>query len=161
MPKKKLFKVINEDVEEASITENISSVQLKISQSPTGAGRILAAELQRLAIMATEQGLGGPQWIEYMKYFASNQTQLDRLIGKDSKFNNVNYQKSSLSYIVANSTCGINTVTGTGRNLTQDQIDALDVDEKGDLINKKVEAGFEKNNVPGDTDPSGEIPSYI
>lgn len=142
------YKINAEEVTKSKIIDNITSVQMRILNDPV-MGKELAKRLQTLALKATRESFGSPAWKAYMLNFASNPDQLKRLMGNDEEFNKDEYKKDALCYIVANSTCGIDTtVTGTGRNLESDMIRALDEGVKDDIeeivLSSEEKETFEK-----------------
>lgn len=100
------------------IVENIITMRDNINSNPV-AGKVIADELGVLATNAIRYGMGSPAWETYMRKFATNQKELDRLMGNDAAFNNTEWGFQSLAYIVANSTCTIDTgSTGTVNNFS-------------------------------------------
>lgn len=71
------------------------------------AGRELARSLGRLATDAIRYGMGSTAWRDYMSNFATTPQQLDRLWGRETAFNNTEWGYRSLAYMVANSTCTV------------------------------------------------------
>ena len=108
------------------IIDKMDDIHLAIYKDPEGAGGDLAEKLQELAFPAVVEGLGSPEWEKYMSEFVSTPAQLARLMGNEEVFNNNSWAKQTLAYIVANSTCGIETTTGTRKNLTPEMIFSLD-----------------------------------
>jgi hypothetical protein len=108
------------------IIDKIHDIHIKIYTDPFGAGGALAKTLQDEAFAAALKGWKTDEWRTYMCHFASNTNQLERLCGNDATFNEITWGPKSLAYMVANSTCGITTTTGTRNNLTSDMIRDLD-----------------------------------
>lgn len=110
------------------IIEKINQIHCEIYSDPTGQGGQLAARLQYKAVKLILDGPGDGKanLKDYMSEFASDDKQLSRLMGEDPVFNNNPWARQTLAYLVANSTCGIATGTGTRNNMTDDMVDSLD-----------------------------------
>lgn len=113
------------------IIEKIDELHERASENPDGLANA-ANELQRLAAQAVLGGIKSRAWEKYMKNFASNPSQLTRLIGEDEAFNKTTWSAESLAYIVANSTCGIETTLATRNNMPNDWVENLDADLNSD-----------------------------
>ena len=106
------------------IVEKIEQIHRQIKDKPGDPA--LAKKMQELAVKAMYSGINHDDWKQYMSNFASNPKQLQRLIGKDEVFNNTEYGRLTLAYVVANSTCGMGTDTETGRDMSDEMLEALD-----------------------------------
>jgi hypothetical protein len=98
--------------ETETITGKILESHNRIIADTTGAGKTEAKRLGDLAIDAILGGIGSSEWRKYMINFASTSNQLARLSGDDD-FKDEEYGAETLAYIVANSTCTIDTHTTT------------------------------------------------
>ncbi len=104
------------------IFDKIDAIHAFVS-TPAGAGK--GAEMQLQATDAVLNGIDSPQWNTYMKNFASNPAQLQRLIGQD-QFRETTWGELVLAYVAANSCCGTGTTCDTGRNIATVLRDSLD-----------------------------------
>lgn len=93
---------------EDSITKKIQKSHDDIMTDPDGAGKAEARRLGDLAIKATLDGIKSRAWKVYMEQFTTEPKQLARLLGEDA-FIKTEYGEECLAYIVANSTCTIET----------------------------------------------------
>ncbi|HEY0426519.1 MAG TPA: hypothetical protein VGC76_01810 [Pyrinomonadaceae bacterium] len=114
------------------ILDKINENHNLIYSDPEAAGLSLANELQDLAIKAIHKGITSQAWSDYMSRFVTNAAQLERLKGNDPVFMALPWGPKTLAYLVANSTCGINTFTGTKNNMTPQMYNSLDEDFSGD-----------------------------
>lgn len=111
------------------IIEKINEIHCKIYSDPTGDGGKIGERLQTKAtavILGTEDHETAMK--KYMSEFVVNEKQLNRLMGKDEKFEENTWAKKIRAYMVSNSTCGIDTGTGTRNNMTLAMIESLDQD---------------------------------
>lgn len=110
------------------IVEKLNDIHCTIYSSPKGAGGIIAEKLQKESVQALLKGKGTTEWETYMRNLVDPTipAQLDRLTGKDAKFNALPYADQTLAYLVANSICGIATATGTKNNLDDNMLESLD-----------------------------------
>ena len=108
------------------IAGKINEIHTRLTNDPVGTAN-MANDLQKLAAQAALGGIKSRAWEQYMRKFASNKDQLKRLIGEDTNFNdNAPWAAESLAYIVANSTCGVDTATHTINNMPVDWVENLD-----------------------------------
>ena len=115
------------------ITAKINEIHTKVTDDPVGTAN-MANEFQSLAAQAALGGIKSRAWEKYMRKFASNKDQLKRLLGEDTDFNdNAPWAAESLAYIVANSTCGIETGVGTVNNMPADWVATLDANLREDV----------------------------
>lgn len=108
-----------------SIVQRMADIVTFIRTVPGGAG--FAADLQRQGTEAVRGGINSAAWKTLMCNFASNPTQLQRLIGNDQTFNNTLYGLDSLAYMAGNVLCGTSTDTDSSRNMNQMMLDGLDL----------------------------------
>lgn len=116
------------------IVEKIEAVHLEIhtklnsgDEAAKAEAEALAAGLKRLASQAILGGLGSSDWRVYMEYFAAGDVEhLRRLTGLDRQFNESEWGKESIAYMVANSTCDVTTTGRTTNNMTPEMIDNFD-----------------------------------
>lgn len=110
------------------IIEKIEKIRLAIENDPDG-NAAFGDNMQELACKAVEQGINSRAWADYMRLFASNPSQLKRLIGEETAFNGSLWGKKTVAYMVANGCCGVDTGGGgggTGRAMNPDMIAGLD-----------------------------------
>jgi hypothetical protein len=137
------------------IGERIEDIRREIEKGNSS----LADELARLGVKAMFAGIGTfdeetrvytnitPEWIELMENFAHNQTELDRLCGKDREFNDSEWGKVCLAYICGDSTCTAPTARkgGTSRSMKEEplrrMLETLDA-ERDDLPEFSKNAPF-------------------
>jgi hypothetical protein len=74
-------------------------------------------EVQELALAAINAGPGSDEWQTYMKLFAENEQQLNRLMAKDGTQGQPNMDRAR-AYLIADGPCGTDTVTNFGNNTT-------------------------------------------
>lgn len=106
-----------------SIKTNIMARKKQLLLEVDGVAN-LSADVQRLALAAVKDGQGSAAWREYMSLFVEdgNTKQLARLMGKDSTGKNPAMNEAR-AYLVADGTCGTDTVTnfGNGASLVLDE----------------------------------------
>ncbi len=117
-----------ENDREMKIIDKINEIHCRIYADPTGEGGRLGDKLQQKAtaiILGTEDHESAMK--KYMSEFVVNEKQLDRLMGKDKEFEDgTTWAKKIRAYMVSNSTCGIDTGTGTRNNMSPAMIASLD-----------------------------------
>lgn len=98
-----------------NIVKNITDVRDDIT-----AGRTSGVEVANEAVQAISDGLGSDAWEKLMNRYAKTPQELDRLCGREQKFNDTQWGKFCLVYIAGDSTCTSETaqMTGTGRSMT-------------------------------------------
>ena len=82
----------------------------------------LGAEFNKMAVEALTAGIGSQAWTDYMKHFASNQKELDRLADKNMTPND-GWLRQQRAYIVSNSICD----TGTQGKTTEKVDDGINL----------------------------------
>jgi hypothetical protein len=114
-----------------NITGKIDEVRKKIISGDIDADT-LAAQGMKAMFTGMQRPLGTPthDWVELMRNFANNSTELDRLCGKDSEFNGSRWGMACLAYIAGNSTCTADTAKagGTVRSMSLEMIKNLDAE---------------------------------
>jgi hypothetical protein len=117
----------------ATVIQNIRRVRAKVM----GGDTIFTDDLTKKAINAIVAGMRDngqvtDEWKALMEIYAvDDQTQLDRLCGKDPVFMAGDWARECLAYIAGNSTCGSDTatMTGTERNFNTQMRDKLELFE--------------------------------
>jgi hypothetical protein len=122
------------------ITDNLRKVNVAVVLDTFHGGN-LGIRIGQLAIKALTRGINTTAWENYMRLFADNQEQLDRLT-KESP-DDTDWLIQSRAYIVSNAICDAQTKTDTLQNVR------LEID---DNLAVAASPGFEK---PIDI---GEIP---
>lgn len=119
------------------IIDKLQEVHNFITNNNPGQGVVIAENLQRLAIKAIHNGSKSRDWeklieaINEVPNLENNPsrlepTQISRLLGEETAFNNTDWGLISLAYVAANSTCGIATTTDTKKNMPIDAQNILD-----------------------------------
>ena len=107
------------------IVDKIDTIKTNMQNDREG-NAVLGEKMRTLASLAMIEGINSNAWEQYMRIFASNDKQLQRLTGKDEDYNvNTTWGKTALAYIVAGGVCGISTV-GDGPPLTPSMRTGLD-----------------------------------
>jgi hypothetical protein len=104
------------------ITEKVEQIHQFVS-TPAGAGKGIL--MQQQASEAIKGGMNSPAWRTFMCNFASNPTQLQRLLGQDGLVGKP-WGTIALAYLPANAMCGTGTTTDTLGPMPQPFRDALD-----------------------------------
>lgn len=143
----------------AKITDKILEIHADIRSGGIGhgeAGEALAERFGKLATAAILNGKESVEWKNFMKNFASNRAQLERLLGKDLAFNANDWSSRSLTYITTNPMCTTTTVTGSRL------VDTVEVPNVWTLNNMKPEMvdGLE-NNIDNVTGPEDWFENFV
>lgn len=96
------------------ITDNLKKVNVAVVLD-TFHGGTLGIRVGQLAIKALTQGINSTDWENYMRLFADNQEQLDRLIKESPE--DEDWLIQSRAYIVSNAICDAQTKTNTIQNV--------------------------------------------
>jgi len=107
------------------IADKIREITTFISENEEGEGPEIARNLQQKAALAMRHGMESQEWEDYMREFATNSAQLQRLKGQDSMMNEV-WGLSALAYIVGNGVCTMVSRANTIREMEADMISGLD-----------------------------------
>ena len=111
------------------IIDKMKKIETAVGLDPDG-NATLGDFMKKYSCLAVQQGINSRAWKEYMRVFASNPSQLQRLIGEDQDYNETIYGPTTLAYLVANGCCGITTTAKTGRDMTPEMLEGID---SGDL----------------------------
>lgn len=117
------------------IVEKIASISGNLRTNPSS-GEDTAKEIQREATLAIQNGMKSSEWETYMKRFATNSKQLQRLTGKDEAFMNEEWGPVSLAYIAGNGLCTMTSFANTTLNMDEDMKAGIDRDLPSDLDKK-------------------------
>lgn len=118
-----------------NIMKNLQKVHaaVVVDSAREGGGQ-LAKDIGALAIAAIEGGIKSPAWEAYMRLFAVNQEQLQRLTVTPVPADEKEYLPQLRAYIVANAVCAGSTGTRTG--------DRVDGRINGTTVNNTVDNAF-------------------
>ena len=128
-----------------NITDNLDKVGLAMENLPDEQREALGDLLKNMAVDAIMAGIGGPKWEAYMRLFADNQEQLDRL---NDASQDEPWLREERAYIVTNAMCTVDTNTRTRLGLNENnQIDdGLPTNEDPAIKNSRP--ALFKNLVP-------------
>jgi len=103
-----------------SIQENIKRVKKQMLMEVGETKAPVSGDVQRLALRAIKDGQGSGAWGEYMGLFveANNSAQLGRLMATDGTDGDKELNNRR-AYLVADGTCGTDTVTNFGKNASE------------------------------------------
>jgi len=143
----------------AKITEKIKYKHEEIINGgiePGSVGESIAEIVGQQATEAILNGKNSRQWRDFMRNFASNKSQLLRLLGRDAAFGANDWSNRALAYITTNPMCTTTTVTGP--NIV-DTVEGPNVYTLN-FMKPEMIAGLE-NNIDNATGPEGWFDDFV